>query len=305
MPEIDGNMVELTHRATLLAPQRPWLQAVSDLRVAAGNPKGSNYVALRQVLQPYLGRPHDAIGGSTETFLRIVLYVLARDFIEGAAAPGLQLPSSIRDLLDAQVRRIERESADENVDHFRVDDDFFLKDLALVTGCLLPVGAELVQPHSGIPRSILWQGNIRQFLAGTSYFLAQRRGFVGYCALHLDNRQLQHFNPEGWRQTYLRIAELLELNPAITGVFGSAWFYDPVVADISPHLAYLRTVREAGGARNFRGDSASYVTNAAVAKSRRRAALYREGKYHPTAYYLVWHRRELLRWARMHTNRSS
>lgn len=260
--------------------------------------RGQNYGALGGVLQPYLERAEAAMAGSAETFLRLVLYQLASGDTTCGLAQDLRLPPSIRELHALEVDRIRHEAVDRTLTHFRLDHDFFKKDLALAMGVLLPVDAELVQPQSGIPRSILLQAGVKQFLVGLHYFLDGRRGFLDYCALHLDRRQLQDFNPEGWRATYLRIADLLRLNPGVAGVFGTAWFYDPAVAEISPHLAYLRTVREAGGARNFRGDTAKYVTESALAKSRRRAMLYRQGKYQPTAYYLVWHRRELLQWAK-------
>jgi hypothetical protein len=299
MQEIVAKIADLTRRATVLAPDRPWLEAVADLRAAARARQHQNYGALGSVLQPYVERAGETIGGFPEMFLRLVLCELASDAITSGVAQGLRLPPSAQRLYALQVHRIRRESVDETLNHFRLNHDFFLKDLALVVGRLLPMGAELVQPHSGIPRSLLWHAGPKQFFAGIQYFIVGRRGFLDYCSLHLEGRQLQGFNPEGWRQTYLRIAELLSLNPGIAGVFGTAWFYDPVVAEISPHLAYLRTVREAGGARNFRGGTATYVTESAIAKSRRRAALYRQGKYQPRAYYLVWHRQELLRWAQM------
>jgi hypothetical protein len=295
--DISESIADLTHRATILAPDRPWLKAIADLRVAASTQPRQNYSALGSVLQPYVARAGGSIGGSPETFLRLVLCELANDAITHGRTPGLRLPSSIQDLYRLQVHRIRRESVDERLNHFRLGDDFFMKDLGLAMGYLLPVGAELVQPNAGVPRSILWQAGPRQLFSGLRYFVAGRRGFLGYCALHLDVRNLDDFNPEGWRQTYLRIAELLRLNPEVAGVFGTAWFYDPAIAEISPHLGYLRTVREAGGAMNFRGGTAAYVTESATAKSRRRAALYRQGRYRPTAYYLVWHRRELLKWA--------
>jgi hypothetical protein len=294
--DISETIADLTRRATILAPDRPWLKAIADLRAAASTQPRQNYGALGSVLQPYVARAGDAIGGSPETFLRLVLCELANDAMHGRK-PGLRLPPSIQGLYTLQVHRIRREAVDERLNHFRLSDDFFMKDLSLAMGYLLPVGAELVQPNAGVPRSILWQAGPRQLFSGLRYFVAGRRGFLGYCALHLDGRNLSDFNPEGWRQTYLRIAELLRLNPEVAGVFGTAWFYDPAVSEVSPHLGYLRTVREAGGAMNFRGGTAAYVTESATAKSRRRAALYRQGKYRPTAYYLVWHRRELLKWA--------
>ena len=57
---------------------------------------------------------------------------------------------------------------------------------------------------------------------------------------------MQEFSPEGWMRFYLRTAELLRRDPRVKGLIGTSWLYDPALADVSPHLAYLRTVQIPG-----------------------------------------------------------
>ena len=86
----------------------------------------------------------------------------------------------------------------------------------------------------------------------------------------------------------------MEWQPALKALVGNAWFYDPVVAEISPQMAYVRAFPEACGARFFRGpldNSRSALT------SPKRRRLFEEGRYRPRRYFMIWPRRELLAWA--------
>ena len=113
----------------------------------------------------------------------------------------------------------------------------------------------------------------------------------------MDVRFREEFNPDGWRRTYLRIADLLRVRPELKGVFGTAWFYDPAMARVSPHLVYLRAEREAAGAMTFcYGPSESALRNA-LAHSATRRKLHAQGQYEPMSHYIVWPRADLIRWA--------
>lgn len=216
----------------------------------------------------------------------------------------LRLPASVAALRAAEWRRIlgdidaaQLGSRDPD-DFYQLDNDLFLKDLGLVRGVLLPVGAELVEVGSGMPRRVLTMGGPRQLIAGLAFFLSRVGGFRPLLELHMDPRNLREFNPEGWDRTYRRLAELLELNPDVKGVFGGAWFNDPAMEWVSPHLAYIRLQRVTTGARVFRGpEAASHARAGALATSATRRRLYEEGRYRPRIFYPVWSRRDLLRWA--------
>lgn len=291
-------MANVERLARESAPHRPWMDTVKQLRAAAAkNQRAFDYLGLASILN------HDreqAGCGSDEAgslFLQLVLYHAATDIVNEAFVAHVRIPESIRTLLHGEARRIIGDLADGSRMSYRTDSEPFMQDLGLVTGRLLPAGAELIELHRGVERRTLLKGGFRQFVRGVLYFVVQRRGFFGYCAFHMDPRHLEDFNPEGWHKTYLRIAELLELNPELLGVFGATWFYDPAVTDISPHLAYLRKDREAGGARNFRFGPTPWVNRYALAKSGKRKLLHEQGRYNPEVYILVWHRRELLEWA--------
>jgi len=92
------------------------------------------------------------------------------------------------------------------------------------------------------------------------------------------------------------MAGMLELNPDVKGVAGVSWFYDPQVALISPHLAYLLTPTHYGAFLARMGSDRHHIENAIVRSSVRRR-LYEEGRYLPTCYLLAWPRRALIAWA--------
>lgn len=291
-------MADAEERARALAPNRPWIHVPTRLRLAAArNQRGFNYHALAPILNQGVADANCRDEEAASIFLQLVLYHAAKGVLDGAFVSHVPIPDSVFKLLQHEAYRIIGELSSAPPSPYRTDRDPLLKDTAILAGRLIPVGAELIELHSGIPRGVLLRGGFRQLGRGVLYFLAQRRGFRNYCALHMHSPYLQEFNPDGWHKTYLRIADLLRLNPAIQGVFGSAWFYDPAVGEISPHLAYLRTVREAGGARNFRAGGSPEATKDALLKSRRRRLLYEQGSYNPQGYFLTWHRRELLKWA--------
>ena len=105
------------------------------------------------------------------------------------------------------------------------------------------------------------------------------------------------FNPQERDKCYLRIAELLKLNPRVKGYVQCSWYSDPVLENVSPRLVYYRQRPEQNGAKVFRfGTSESDIRNA-TSKSPTRRELFKEGKYIPTSYLVVWPRKELIEWA--------
>ena len=229
---------------------------------------------------------------------KIVLAYLALRFNNDFRQHGL--PESVAALLRMEFARIVADLAHQDDSFYTFANDLFLKDMGLCTLRLLPCGAELVQVDAGVPRRLLMRGGFLQLARGLYFFLIRSGGFYPMYALHMDPRRKSDFTPEGWDQTYLRIAELLLRHPEVKGVFGTAWFYDPVLENVSPRLAYVRKRREENGAWNFRHGPSTESTNGALATSPTRRRLHEEGKYRPASYYLVWPRDELLRWAETH-----
>lgn len=176
----------------------------------------------------------------------------------------------------------------------------FCKDLALCTLRLIPAGVEKVHA-SRLPRRVFVASGLRGGLDALLFVLPPQRGMGPYYQMHLhsqDAQAMRAFNPRGWAEFYLIVAELLRRNRAIRGLFGTAWFRDPALARISPRLVYLRTmITDNGGRLLPLGPCGANGIRDATAKSATRRELYEKGEYTPMEHLAVWPRKELLAWA--------
>lgn len=214
-----------------------------------------------------------------------------------------KLPQSVRSLCKMEFERIIAEMDTNEEGFYQYTNDLFLRDLGLSRHKLVPVGVGMVEPVSGIPRSVLLKGGLRQLVRALWFFAFEVRGFRPLYLIHTNPRALGDFNPEGWDRAYLQTAELLELNSEIKGTFRSNWFIDPQLQHVSPRLTYLRRRWEENGAKLFYvGTSPDAIKNA-LTKSATRRKLNEEGKYIPTNYLQVWPRKEMLRWGRENMSR--
>lgn len=177
------------------------------------------------------------------------------------------------------------------------DDDYFLKDIRFVTGLTVPCGARVVDLRSriGRRRSLVLATRGRSLQPVTA--LLRGGSLEPWLTPHVDTRYLDEFDEQGWRRAHLRMASILRRQPEVRGVAATSWFYDPEVATVSPHLAYLRRRPVEAGAISIAGRPGALDVRAATSTSSARARLYREGRYQPRPYTLLWQRRELLRWA--------
>jgi len=174
----------------------------------------------------------------------------------------------------------------------RIGRDTFLKDLWLARVVMIPAVAQVWWPRSGLSfrqlagagaataaRILLRTGGRRPFLEGHTHDRLVAQGY---------------WSKEGWLEA-LRLAALaLEAFRTHKGVFSTAWYFDPAMERISPHLSFTAELQLDRGARRFRvGSSPTAVANA-TAKSRSRRSLYFEGQYLPTNFCVCWARHDLL-----------
>jgi hypothetical protein len=197
-----------------------------------------------------------------------------------------------------QMRQFVRiASHDEDfLEHCQLDGDIYLKELGLATLRLYAAASSVIDPYSGIGRSLMWKGGFRE-LAGRAWFFARARGFKPYFEIHVHKLYLDEFNEEGRNECYRCCAELYALHPENLGIFAGSWFYDPAIAHISPRLAFLRGVPVAGGARCMLHSYNDEATRNATATSPTRRALHASGQYRPASWTLVWPRRAHNAWA--------
>ncbi|MFC5477622.1 hypothetical protein [Massilia suwonensis] len=207
-----------------------------------------------------------------------------------------KLPARVR---AHQLRQFERIAAHDDavLQYCRLKADVFLKELGLATLRLYAGASSVIDPHSGVGRSLLWKGGLRR-LPGRLLLFARAGGFRPFFEVHVHKLYLDEFNEAGRNECYRCCVDLYALHPEVLGMIGGSWFYDPVVESISPHLAYLRTVPEAGGARVlFVSHDEQAVANA-TSKSEKRRALHAAGRYRPASWTLVWCKRDQQAWAR-------
>jgi hypothetical protein len=239
----------------------------------------------------------EALGGTVvlENYHKTVLAYLITDFDN--RIKGLRVPDSILDLVTITFQRILAQLWNAEYDFYLYSNELFCRDLALCRLKLLPCGSELVDVYSGIPRSILLRKDVQQAVHCIRFFLPKGSGFRPWYESHWDRRLIRSFTPQDYDQCYLRIAALLELNPAIKGMAGFSWWYDPALESISPNLTFLRKVPLDNGAQLFRAGTNTAAIRAAIHLSAERRRLYDSGKYLPTVYLLAWSRNDMLEWA--------
>ncbi len=227
-----------------------------------------------------------------DAFQRVTMLRLIERFEPRAV--GKRYSDSIRERFAISFKRITKSIEDPTFDQYRCENDILFKDLGICSQKLLPAGAQVVEQESGFHRAIVFRGGLYQSLRAIGLLL-KTGGNKPFYQIHTHLSELEEFTPEGWDRCYQRIAEMLELNPRIRGVWGGSWFYDPALESISPRLVYLRERPLQHGAALFY--SGVDIHGGALSKSKTRQELYDQGKYLPVAYVLIWPRRALLAWA--------
>lgn len=227
-----------------------------------------------------------------DRFHRELLSELMESF--SARVKLIKVPTSILEIFKLEFARIRQilESDKEYV--FDWINDRFAKDLGICTFRLIPAGAQLVEIH-GFPRSVVFT-RLSRILPNLWFYLFQLKGGKPIYTIHTHQGNLSDFNPEGWNRCYVRIGQLLKLNPEIKGMQGGSWFYDPALSIISPRLAYLREVPCQNGAAIFFVGTEDH-TSSALSTSASRVEKFKTGEYVPRAFVLAWPRDALITFA--------
>ena len=168
--------------------------------------------------------------------------------------------------------------------------DSFRKDLWLTRLVMIPAFAQVWWPHSGLSARAVLAGGARS----ASYVFLKCGGRRPFLEGHThDPVARAYWNEAGWGEA-LRLAALaLPALPQVRGAFGTAWFYDPAIVEISPRIRFAQDLQVGKGARRIRiGSNDAAIANATATSAERRNR-YRDGSYVPTDYAIVWSRRDL------------
>ncbi len=169
--------------------------------------------------------------------------------------------------------------------------DSFLKDLWLARVVMIPAFAQVWWPHSGLSASAV----LRAGFSASAYVFLRCGGRAPFLEGHThDPVAKAYWNEAGWGEA-LRLAALaLPALPRACGVFGTAWFYDPALKEVTPRLSFAQDLQVGKGAHRIRiGSNEDAIRNATAVSAERRNR-YKEGSYLPTDYAIIWSRDDLI-----------
>ncbi|RLA39369.1 MAG: hypothetical protein DRR42_27325 [Gammaproteobacteria bacterium] len=160
----------------------------------------------------------------------------------------------------------------------------------------MPTPTRLIKYYGGVPRRLFLTKGVGQFFKALKFFALDGKHFSPSFEIHVHPRMLGNFTQEGWKETLLLIAEMMIRYPNVKLLQGAAWFYDPKIEKVSPHLSYLRKIPLSGGAITLFASHDEGAKSSALIKSGKRKKLYTEGLYLPATYYLLWSRKKIINW---------
>ncbi|OGP99788.1 MAG: hypothetical protein A2Z40_04580 [Deltaproteobacteria bacterium RBG_19FT_COMBO_60_16] len=274
-------------------PRETYLSYLKDVRSHIGvarHPPVSpgRRASFRRILATY-------DGPVLYLFNRLALAVHAGESIR--RLPEKKLPSEIQDLVDRWFVRVFEDFERQPDRYYSLHNPDFVYDLSVCCMNTIPVGGAWGVHVSRAGLGPLRIGIPRQPLAYLAYLLFHAGGWGPFCVIHTFGRYFPRINCGTMDEAYLRAGELMRRNPRIKGIYRRSWMLDPALADVSPHLTYMREVPARHGARFFRCPTGISDIRGALTLSSTRRRLYELGKYHPTAYAFVWPRAAMLRWA--------
>lgn len=213
------------------------------------------------------------------------------------------LPIKIKQLYEQNFARILTDVVErrQSVDFYHYDNDKFKKDIGLCNLRIIPAGTQKIN-RCKLPVGVLKRNGALQNIRFITYVVGILHGIGPVFDMHTDSHDpdlMANFSPEGWKQYYLNVADVMCIQTDIIGLFGIGWFFDPKLAQVSPRLAYLRELVCESGGRIFEVGPSAGARESALATSPSRNKLFEEGKYTPKDFLVVWDRKSLLGWAKL------
>jgi len=205
-----------------------------------------------------------------------------------------KLPDEIKNLYHEWFEWVLEDFSKRPDDYYSHRCQSFVLDVLVCSLRTIPIGGAWIIEIRGVGLRPFFSGDVGQFFSYLFFIIFKARGFSPYVTTHTAARTLRHFNEHQMNSAYLRIAELMKMNPRIKGLYRRSWFLDPKLEDISPKLGYLRKVPLQNGAKLFAAGSTKQDIKYALAVSRTRRRLHKEGKYLPTGHAFIWPRKEFL-----------
>ncbi len=233
--------------------------------------------------------------------LHLYHQLLLMELIQNNYDEAVNYPEPIGKYYDLNFNRIFN-NIDTNANtlqHYDYISDRFNKELSICTLKMIPTGARKIHLDRMPLIRILLNNDWRHLFFNLIPILHKLKGLKPIYHQHLDSNDpdlMAEFSSEGWVRHYKAVGKLLERQSNIKGIMGISWYYDPNMATISPHLAFMTklVIQNGGGVFRF-GQKQQAIKNATL-YSKHRKNLFLKGKYEPINFLLIWPRNSLLQW---------
>lgn len=208
----------------------------------------------------------------------------------------LRLPTSVQQVVPLHIARVLRQMTSLEDTHYSLHNDEFLKDLAVLSFRLVPLGEFSVDLSSGPGRRKLLKCRPVSFVQALRVLRLGAGGltpiFQAYTHTLAGGR-----GGKDYLDTSHRLADLAAANPHVKGVVGEAWMEDPNLEFITPHHSLRGRLAASNGGALLRVGCDEVSTALALETSTTRRQLWEEGKYVPTSYMRIWPRHGIVRWS--------
>ena len=208
----------------------------------------------------------------------------------------LRLPTSVQQVVPLHIARVLRQMTSLEDTHYSLQNDEFLKDLAVLSFRLVPLGELSVDLSSGPGRRKLLKCRPVSFVQALRVLRLGAGGltpiFQAYTHTLAGGR-----GGKDYLDTSHRLADLAAANPHVKGVVGEAWMEDPNLEFITPHHSLRGRLAASNGGALLRVGCDEVSTALALETSATRRQLWEEGKYVPTSYMRIWPRDGIVRWS--------
>ncbi len=209
----------------------------------------------------------------------------------------LRIPTSIRSVVLVHAARILRQMTTLEDAHYSLESDEFLKDLAVLSSRLIPLGELSVEVSDGPGRSELAKYRPVSFVQLLRVLRVAARGLTPVYQAHTHVLAGGEMGKD-YVDSMHRLADLAAANPGVKAMVGEGWMEDPGLEFITPHHSLRGRFATANGGALLRIGRDETSTALALKTSVTRRQLFDEGKYVPTSYMRIWPREGIVRWSK-------
>ncbi len=234
--------------------------------------------------------------GQEENPVERALLMLASQYA-AARVPGLPVDDHVKELFAEEFEFFANPPA-AWLPRFRHDDVRYREMVRVATLRRFPAG-QFHWELTGLPRS--WVIKTHRVWTLLRHVVGRMGGFSPLFEFHINARRTNRLLllEKEANFSYYLAAKSMEKQPAIRGLMLSSWLYCESTAQVSPHLAWLRSVPQDAGALAI--DLGPVAEDAGfLVGSRDRRAKYEQGLYRPKLGCVLWPRANLISWAKEH-----